>query len=188
MGNSLIPLRRIVKLACSTFSLLAVFGCASSFLGVPISSAKLDGLGEPRVLLMQTQIIRGNDSYSMDMIVELSKDQLTVIGSSLGVRIFTLAYDGDKVVEGIGLGLPIYFPSRLIIDDVKLIISSKDSLKSGLSADCSLASQGSVERIYCGGHLAASIKKIQLNSGTVEVALDRFNPNYQLNVVMSEAK
>ena len=128
--------KRMSVFACSISLLYFLGGCASNFTGEPIS-LKLGGLGKPRVLMMQTQVIRGKDSYSMDMIVDVSKERLTVVGSSLGLRVFTLSYDGTRVAEGFGLGLPFYIPNRLVVDDVTLILTSREILKDSLPAGCS---------------------------------------------------
>ena len=177
----------VIIFTCSISLLYFLGGCVSDFTGQPIS-LKLNGLGKPRVLMMQTQIIRGKDSYSIDMIVDVSKERLTVVGSSLGLRIFTLSYDGARVAEGFGLGLPFYIPNRLVVDDVKLILTSEEILKDSLPAGCSLYIEENIEKIYCGDQLVVSVKKIQLTNGNTEIFLNRSVPEYQLKIVMSEAQ
>ena len=179
--------KRMSVFACSISLLYFLGGCASNFTGESIS-LKLDGLGKPRVLMMQTQVIRGKDSYSMDMIVDVSKERLTVVGSSLGLRVFTLSYDGTRVAEGFGLGLPFYIPNRLVVDDVTLILTSKEILKDSLPAGCSLYIEDNLEKIYCGDQLVVSVKKIQLTNGNSEIFLNRSLPEYQLKIVMSEVQ
>ena len=163
--------KRMSVFACSISLLYFLGGCASNFTGQPIS-LKLDGLGKPRVL----------------MIVDVSKERLTVVGSSLGLRVFTLSYDGTRVAEGFGLGLPFYIPNRIVVDDVTLILTSKEILKDSLPAGCSLYIEDNLEKIYCGDQLVVSVKKIQLTNGNTEIFLNRSVPEYQLKIVMSEVQ
>ena len=77
--------------------------CSTVFLN---GGTGLNSLGAPRVIEMQMQVTRGSNSYTMDLVVEVHKQGLTVVGSSFGVRVFTLSYNGDYIAEGIGTGLP----------------------------------------------------------------------------------
>ena len=97
MGNNL-----IFRLLGMLIVALALSSCSTVFLNES-DGASLNALGEPRVLEMQMHLTRGSDSYAMDLVVDVHKQGLTVIGSSFGIRVFTLSYNGDVIAEGIGI-------------------------------------------------------------------------------------
>ena len=149
---------------------------------------KLEGLGNPRVLIMQVHIIRNNDSYSMDMIVEVSNEKLVIIGSSLGFRIFALSFDGATLLEGAGPGLPFYISNRLVVEDVMLTLYSNEVLQNNLPAECSMTEMDGLKDIYCRGRLVVSIKILDSNNVNTVITLKRTEPYYQLNIIMSEVQ
>lgn len=187
MVNSF-SLKKCLSLSLSLILVISfINGCATANLSYPLTT-KLEGLGAPRVLLMQEHIIRGNDSYSMDMVVEVSNEKLTVVGSSLGFRIFTLSYDGVTVSEGTGKKLPFYISNRLVIDDVMLVLSSNEVLKDNLPDECSMTQDGDFKNIYCRGRLTVSIKKLESYNMSTVIFLKRTDPDYQLNIIMNEVQ
>ena len=130
MSNNL-----IIRLLGVLIVTLALSSCSTVFLN-DSDGTSLNALGEPRVLEMQMHLTRGSDSYTMDLVVEVGKHGLTVIGSSFGIRIFTLSYNGNLIAEGIGAGLPFYVPNKLIVDDVILALSSRRALEGRLPKNC----------------------------------------------------
>ena len=183
----MINLIRQLKILRFITLFLLVGGCASGFIYEPIVT-NFAGLGKPRVMLFDAQIIRGKDSYSLEMIVDISNNKLTLVGSSFGFRIFTLSYDGVSVIEGPGVGLPFYISNRLIIDDVMLILISRDVLKNNLPRNCFLNINGVIENIYCKERLLASITELPSSNGNSVISLKRSELGYELNIVMSEVR
>ena len=161
--------------------------CTTVFLN-QYDSSGLNALGEPRTLEMQMHLTRGSDSYSMDLVVDVRRQGLTVIGSSFGVRVFTLSYDGDVIAEGVGAGLPFYVPNKLIIDDVILTLSSERSLDGGLPERCQLIRDGDAGKIYCDEKLLVVIKHQKTDDKNDQVLIQRFQPEYKVNFVISEVK
>lgn len=166
---------------------LLLTGCATVFLNNSQNS-NLNSLGEPRTLEMQMQISRGESSYAMDLVVDVHKQGLTVIGSAFGARIFTLSYDGNVVSEGIGLGLPIVIPNKLVVDDVILALVTRKSLEADLPQDCSLILDGEWRKITCKGQLLVNIKHQQMANKNELVTVERLQPEYKVNFIISEVK
>jgi hypothetical protein len=137
---------------------------------------------------MQMQVTRGSNSYTMDLVVEVQKQGLIIIGSSFGIRVFTLSYDGNLITEGIGSKLPFYLPNKLIVDDVILALSPRSSLEVGLPKNCNLLSEGEVSQIYCDETLLVSIRRNKMPDKNDLVSLERFHPEYKVNFVISEVK
>lgn len=178
------------KLWCGIACLLFVSilgGCAVGLTNQPVAS-NIQAIGKPRVLLMQTQLIRGKDTYSMDLVADVSAERLIIVGSSLGVRLFTLSYDGVTVMEGLGRGLPFYISNRLVVDDVMLALTPMQALVANLPTDCSIFSESGLEKIYCGGKLTVSLRGWMTSNENTTVALQRFDPDYELNIVISEVQ
>jgi len=159
--------------------------CSTVFLN---GGTGLNSLGAPRVIEMQMQVTRGSNSYTMDLVVEVQKQGLIIIGSSFGIRVFTLSYDGNLITEGIGSKLPFYLPNKLIVDDVILALSPRSSLEVGLPKNCNLLSEGEVSQIYCDETLLVSIRRNKMPDKNDLVSLERFHPEYKVNFVISEVK
>ena len=185
-----INLSTLIKVGCRCFAtalVISMLGCATRLsneqMGLSIAS-----LGLPRVLLMQTQLIRGSDSYTMDMIVEVTPKQLIVVGSALGVRVFTLSYDGKNIVNGPGLGLPFYISNQLIVDDLMVILSESQSFDAKLPEGFTIIRGPGLRNIYEGDQLILSVTESKAINGNTDISLRRTNPKYALNIVMSEVR
>ena len=167
--------------------LMMLTGCSTVFLN-DSDEKSLGALGNPRTLEMQMQITRGGNSYAMDLIVDVRNQGLTVIGSAFGVRIFTLSLDGNLISEGVGLGLPASLPNRLIVDDVILTLATLKSLGSDLPEGCSISVEDDWRKIYCSGRLIVKIKHQKMTDKNERVSIERLQPEYKVNFVISEAK
>ena len=177
----------IIRLLGMLIITLALSSCSTVFLN-DSDGTSLNALGEPRVLEMQMHLTRGSDSYTMDLVVEVRKQGLTVIGSSFGIRIFTLSYNGNLIAEGIGTGLPFYVPNKLIVDDVILALSSRRALEGRLPKNCKLVRVGPVEKIYCDEKLLVNVEHQKTADKNELVLVERFQPEYKVNFVISEVK
>jgi hypothetical protein len=133
-------------------------------------------------------LTRGSDSYAMDLVVEVHKQGLIVIGSSFGVRVFTLSYNSNLVIEGMGTGLPFYVPNKLIVDDVILALSSRSALEGRLPKNCKLVRVGDVGKIYCDEKLLVNIQYQDTADKNELILVERFQPEYKVNFVISEVK
>ena len=182
MSNNL-----IIRLLGVLIVTLALSSCSTVFLN-DSDGTSLNALGEPRVLEMQMHLTRGADSYTIDLVVEVRKEGLTVIGSSFGIRIFTLSYNGNLIAEGIGAGLPFYVPNKLIVDDVILALSSRRALEGRLPKNCKLVRVGLVEKIYCDEKLLVNVEHQKTADKNELVLVERFQPEYKVNFVISDVK
>ena len=182
MSNNL-----IIRLLGMLIVTLALSSCSTVFLN-DSDGASLNALGEPRVLEMQMHLTRRSDSYTMDLVVEVHKQGLIVIGSSFGVRVFTLSYNGDVIAESIGTGLPFYVPNKLIVDDVILALSSSRALEDRLPKNCKLVRVGQVGKIYCDEKLLVNVEHQKTADKNELVLVERFQPEYKVNFVISEVK
>ena len=182
MSNNL-----IIRLLGMLIVTLALSSCSTVFLN-DSDGTSLNALGEPRVLEMQMHLTRGSDSYTMDLVVEVRKQGLIVIGSSFGVRVFTLSYNGDVIAESAGTGLPFYVPNKLIVDDVILALSSGRALEGRLPKNCKLVRVGQAGKIYCDEKLLVNVERQKTADKNELVLVERFQPEYKVNFVISEVK
>jgi len=182
MSNNL-----IIRLLGMLIITLTLSSCSTVFLN-DSDGTSLNALGEPRVLEMQMHLTRGSDSYTMDLVVEVHKQGLIVIGSSFGIRVFTLSYNGDVIAEAIGTGLPVYVSNKLIVDDVILALPSKRAMDGRLPKNCKLVRVGEVGKIYCDEKLLVSIEHQKTVDQNELVLVERFQPEYKVNFVISDVK
>lgn len=178
---------RIKYFAICLAALLLLNGCSTVFLSD--SKEKVLGvLGSPRTLEMQMQISRGASSFAMDLVVDVRTQGLTVIGSAFGARIFTLSFDGNLISEGVGMGLPITLPNRVVVDDVILALVTLNSLETRLPSGCVISLEGDWRKIYCNDQLIVKIKHQKMSDKNELVSIERLQPEYMVNFVISEAK
>ena len=182
MSNTL-----IIRFLGIFIAALALSSCSTVFLN-DSNGTSLNALGKPRVLEMQMHLTRGPDSYTVDLVVEVHKQNLTVIGSSFGVRLFTLSYNGDFIAEGIGTGLPFYVSNKLIVDDIILALSSMPALEDRLPKNCKLIRVGEVGKIYCDERHLVNVEYQKSVDKNELVLVERFQPEYKVNFVISEVK
>lgn len=78
-------------------------------------------LSQPRQV---TQLLRGDyddNSFSLRSVVTVDKQQLVVVGvTSMGLRAFTLRYDGQQLSEERASQVPAAVQSRQLLNDLQL--------------------------------------------------------------------
>jgi hypothetical protein len=163
--------------ACSIFPIY-------DLISFPVKS-----FGHPRVVDVRLQIIRAGQSKVIDAVVNVGNNELTVIGSAMNVRIFTLKYDGENIIQGSGVGLPFGMPPNLIINDLILIVSDKRLVKANLEKDWGLISGGdNSELLFKKDKLIVKYEKSLDSMGNNVVYLKRYSPEYEIKAVYSEVK
>jgi len=145
-------------------------------------------LGAPRVLQMQTQILYRDHSYTMENIVDISKENIQIIGTASGIRIFTIVYNGKEISSGPGIGMPFYFPINSITEDNLFALASPAVIQSHLTTNYTLERNPGERKLLQSGKLLMSMEQRQDDKGNSIITLYRTSPEYKLNIVMSEVK
>ena len=134
---------------------------------------------------MQTQIIQGGKSFALDLLVDVSPTQMQVVASTMGMRLFTLIYDGTTTKQGIGMGLPFGIAEQQIINDIILMIASDDALIKSLPNGYTLMRLNETRKLYLDDQLLVEYSKRTLGNGLTAVTLKRFAPEYELNTLIA---
>lgn len=101
-------------------------GCASTPRDVPTNEASWPLLSPVSLMQSQqvSQVLRGDygdASFSLRSVVTVDAQQLTVIGlSSMGMRAFTLKYDGQNLSEERAPQVPQALQARQLLNDLQL--------------------------------------------------------------------
>ncbi len=177
-----------MKILAAAFMISSLQAC-SVFPLYDLVSFPVKSFGHPRVLDIRFQIIRAGESKVIDAVVNVGINELTVIGSAMNVRIFTLIYDGENIIQGAGVGLPFGMPANLIINDLILIISDTGLVKANLQKDWGLISGADhSELLFKKDKLIAKYEKSLDSMGNSVVYLKRYSPEYEIKTVYSELK
>ncbi len=145
-------------------------------------------LGNSRVLQMQTQISYGDQSYAMENIVDISKEKIQIIGTAGGIRIFTIIYNGNEIINGPGIGMPFYFPINSITEDNLFVLASPATIQSHLTTNYTLESNTNEKKLLQSGKVVMRMERRPDGKGNSIITLYRTSPEYKLNIVMSEVK
>lgn len=156
-------------------------GCALSSALRPIPTS-MEDFGPPRTMALQMQLIRSNETHMIESVIEISPTHLEFIATSVGVRLFTLHYDGHTITEGPGLGLPFGLPAQLIINDLTLILLDDPHLKKRLPHNWTIVEEGQKREIYQNKQLLLEYSKNVDAKGNGTINLKRNMPTYELNV------
>jgi hypothetical protein len=145
-------------------------------------------LGAHRVIQMQTEISYRDKSYAIESIVDISQENIKIIGTAAGVRIFTILYNGKEISDGPGIGMPFYFPSNLITEDILFILGKNEAIRSHLSSGYSLETTANYKMLLHNEKVIIKMDSSQNISGNSLVNFYRISPEYKLKILMIEVK
>lgn len=89
-------------------------------------------LASDRMAEQRLQLVWRDKARTMESVLDLSGGSLRFIGSAMGLRLFSLNYDGERIEENGGVGLPSALPPERIINDMLLIYAPEASLLAAL--------------------------------------------------------
>jgi hypothetical protein len=129
---------------------LLLSGCAN-WLALPLLKVAPAALGPARTVEQRVSFTRRDESRSFDSVVEISADRLDVVATAVGVRLFTLSYNGETLEEGAGLPMPGGLPPEWVINDLLYVFAPADALQSALPEGWLVLDAESSRQILKGG-------------------------------------
>lgn len=98
-------------------------------------------LGTGRTAEQRLQLVWRGDARTLESVLDVSKEQVQFIGSAMGLRLFSLDFDGHQLSQGAGAGLPAALPPERIINDILLIYAPEASVRAALPDGWQLKTQ-----------------------------------------------
>ncbi len=148
--------RRARRLVAAAGGALA--GCTAMFLPLPLLHVRPADLGPPRTIEQRLQIVRHGQAVVLDGVADVSAEQVQLIATALGVRLYALRYDGRHVVPG-PAGTPAGgLPPPVALDDFLLLYAPAEVLAAALPDDLRLVTRPDGRQLYRGSRLLVAVR------------------------------
>ncbi|GLS06367.1 hypothetical protein GCM10007860_35560 [Chitiniphilus shinanonensis] len=133
LGGVVVLLAALLLTACAAFA-PALWRMPPAALGEHLAQQRL-------------VIERAGQVQALEVVLQSDATAVRLIGDALAVRLFTLDYDGARVVEGPGLGLPAGLPPALIVNDLLAVHAPLPALRAALPAGWQTDEAGGVRTV-----------------------------------------
>lgn len=175
--------RHILMLA----SLLTLTACASFWLsgGLPLLQIPPSALPHPATVEQRLVISWPGEQRSIEAVLDIDDTRMSLIGMAMGVRLFSLDYDGQHMTET--QSLPTGLPAERMINDLLLVYTPADTLQKALPSGWLVQQDNSGQRtILRDGKVAIVISYSGGNAAShvwpQRVVLDNKALYYQLTI------
>jgi len=176
--------------ARSVFVLLVALGltaCASFWLsgGLPLLKISPATLGV-RTVEQRSVITWPGEQRTLETVLDIHDDTMTVIGLAFGARLFSFDYDGKKIVETQSLPGGLY--ATRMMNDLLLTYTPFDALRAALPANWTVHEEEGVRQVFLDGALNISIHYAEGSKWQGRAVFDNHALHYQLTLDSHEAK
>jgi len=185
ISKSPVHWRNAVLIVLAAFSLTA---CASFWLsgGLPLLKIAPETLGTRTIEQRSTIIWRG-EQKTLEMVLDIHADTVTVIGMAFGARLFSFDYDGNKITET--QPLPSGLSATRIMNDLLLTCAPLDALRVALPTGWAVyEKEKGLRQVYFDEALNISIHYAEGLPWRGRVVLDNHALRYQLTLDSYEAE
>lgn len=114
-------------------------------------------LGQPLSLQQQIEVTGANQYHSLDAVLEVDAQRLTVVGMALGQRVLTLQFDGQQLQEQRHPLLPAQVQGAEILSDLQLALWPADAIRPQLPDGWHLDDSASQRVLYQGNQRITEI-------------------------------
>ncbi|MDR2173136.1 MAG: DUF3261 domain-containing protein [Burkholderiales bacterium] len=171
------------------FALLAALvltACASFWLsgGLPLLRIAPAALGE-RTVEQRLTIVWANKQRTLETVLDIHADSLTVIGMAFGARLFSFDYNGKRTVET--QPLPANLSAARIMNDVLLAYAPLDTLRDALPRGWTVHEKQGVRQVFLDETLNISILYSEGSPWQGRIVLDNHALRYQVTFDSREA-
>lgn len=144
MTDFILP-RRLYQLLAAMM-LLILTGCASTWLagGLPLLQIPPSALPHPATLEQRLVISWPGDQRSIEAVLDINEQRMSLIGMAMGVRLFSMDYDGKQISET--QSLPSGMPAERMINDLLLIYTPVEQLQQALPTGWQVRSDSAEQR------------------------------------------
>jgi Protein of unknown function (DUF3261) len=161
---------------------VALVGCTSLFLPLPLLHVRPADLGPPRTVEQRLQIVRHGQAVVLDGVADVSATRVQLIASALGVRLYDLAYDGRRVLAGPAAAPAAGLPPAVALDDFLLLYAPAEVLAAALPRDLRLVASPEGRRLYRGERLLVAVTYESADPGNGRSRLHNVALDYDLVV------
>lgn len=125
--------RRLCQLLAVTV-ILTLTTCTSTWLagGLPLLQIPPSDLPHPATLEQRLVISWPGEQRSIEAVLDIDDQRMSLIGMAMGVRLFSMDYGGKQITET--QSLPSGMPAERMINDLLLIYTPEDQLQRALPA------------------------------------------------------
>jgi hypothetical protein len=168
--------------ACFAFlAALGLAACSSFWLsgGLPLLKISPATLGV-RTVEQRSAIVWPGKQKTLEMVIDIHTDTLTVIGLAFGARLFSFDYDGEKIVET--QPLPSGLSAMRIMNDLMLAYAPHDALRAALPTNWAIREEEGMRQVFRDETLAISIYYAEGLPWQGRVTFDNHALHYQLTL------
>lgn len=172
-----------------TFAVLLLVGCATQSTG-PAPEASARPLASPAALggaRSANQIVRGalgDRELTLNVIVTVKPDSMSVVGlSAMGVRVFTIRYDGRETKVENTLPIPAQLTPERLLADIQLVYWPLSAIEKPLhDAGWQVSESVSTRRLKHGDRLVAEVHYASADPWQGRSWLVNLEHGYTLNI------
>jgi hypothetical protein len=165
---------------------LSLTACASFWLsgGLPLLKIPPATLGAKTVEQRLTIVWPGKQR-TLEMVLDIGADTLSVVSLAFGARLFSFDYDGRKITET--QPLPGGLSATRITNDLLLAYAPLDALRAALPAGWTIHEEQGRRQVFLDEKLNISIHYVEGLPWQGRVVFDNHALHYQLTLDSSEA-
>ncbi|MDR2016898.1 MAG: DUF3261 domain-containing protein [Burkholderiales bacterium] len=160
---------------------LGLTACASFWLagGLPLLKVAPSVLGA-RTVEQRLTIVWPGEQKTLETVLDIRADALTVIGLAFGARLFSFDYSGEKITET--QPLPGGLSAARIVNDLLLTYAPLDALMAALPSGWTVHEKQEVRQVFQDETLAISIRYVEGTLWRGRAVLDNHALHYQLTI------
>ncbi|WP_394751728.1 DUF3261 domain-containing protein [Crenothrix sp.] len=148
-------------------------------------------IGPARRVVQQLTAIWPGKQQTLLCVLELDRQRIAIAGlSSDGISLFSLSYDGKKLVLDKSPLLPESFSPELIIKDLQLVYWPASELQKLLPQQWRLEADNHHRRLYFNNVLCVEVNYLQPDASwpkTVELINHRYHYQLHINTISYES-
>lgn len=172
------PSRMLPLLACLLTACVTVPAAPRWTLALPPAS-----FGQTLSLQQRVTVERAGRSDTLDAVLDITPEQLTLVGLALGQRVLTLGYDGSKFNETRHPMLPDNVRGADILSDIELALWPAEAIRAALPAGWSLADDTTERVLSQHGRIVASIRYTANPRWQGRIELNNQQYGYRLTIL-----
>jgi hypothetical protein len=160
---------------------LSLTACASFWLSDGLSLLKIaPDAFETRTVEQRVAIAWPGGQKTLEAVLDIHPDSLTVIGLAFGVRLFSFDYDGEKII----LTQPLRgrLSATRIVNDMLMVYAPLDALADALPTGWTVCEKQQMRQVFQDERLAVSIHYPEGSPWQGRVVLDNHALGYQLTL------
>lgn len=165
---------------------LALTACASFWLsgGLPLLQVNPATLGV-QTIEQRSAITWPGEQKTLEMVLDIQADTLTVIGMAFGARLFSFDYDGEKIA--VTQPMPRGLSAARIVNDLLLAYAPLDALRTALPTGWTVREKQGTRQVFFDEKPNISIHYVEGLPWQGRVVLDNHALHYQLTLDSQEA-